>query len=322
MDTYDILIVGAGPIGIACGLAAQKAGLSYIIAEKGCLTNSLYNYPLYMTFFSTSEKLEIGGIPFVSISAKPVRPEALEYYRRVTISNHLNVRLFEPVEAVKREGEVYEVTTDKATYSARHIIIATGFYDIPNMLHVPGEHLAKVNHYYKDPHFYAAQKVVVIGANNSSVDAALETYRKGADVTMVIREEGIGKRVKYWVKPDIENRIKEGSIKAYFHSHVKAIRENEVDISTPEGMITLRNDFVLALTGYQPNFSFLEKTGITLTRDAKKYPTYNPDTMETNMPGIYLAGVVCGGMDTHVWFIENSRDHADKIIGHITGKPV
>lgn len=320
METYDILIVGAGPIGIACGLAAQKAGLSYVIAEKGCLTNSLYNYPLYMTFFSTSEKLEIGGIPFVSISAKPVRPEALEYYRRVTISNHLNVRLFEPVEDIKPEGDVYTVTTDKTTYSARHVIIATGFYDIPNMLQIPGEHLAKVNHYYKDPHFYAAQKVVVIGANNSSVDAALETYRKGADVTMVIREEGIGKRVKYWVKPDIENRIKEGSIKAYFHSHVKAIRENEVDVLTPQGMITLKNDFVLALTGYQPNFNFLEKAGITLTRDAKKHPAYNPETMETNMPGIYLAGVVCGGMDTHVWFIENSRDHADKIIAHIAAK--
>lgn len=320
METYDILIVGAGPIGIACGLAAQKAGLSYVIAEKGCLTNSLYNYPLYMTFFSTSEKLEIGGIPFVSISAKPIRPEALEYYRRVTISNHLNVRLFEPVEDIKRTEEIYQVTTDKGSYNARHVIIATGFYDIPNMLHIPGEHLAKVNHYYKDPHFYAAQKVVVIGANNSSVDAALETYRKGADVTMVIREEGIGKRVKYWVKPDIENRIREGSIKAYFHSHVKAIRETEVDILTPEGMITIQNDFVLALTGYQPNFNFLEKAGVTLSRDAKRYPTYNPDTMETNMPGLYLAGVVCGGMDTHVWFIENSRDHADKIIAHIAGK--
>ncbi len=320
METYDILIVGAGPIGIACGLAAQKAGLSYVIAEKGCLTNSLYNYPLYMTFFSTSERLEIGGIPFVSISAKPVRPEALEYYRRVTISNHLNVRLFEPVEDIKRIGDDYTITTDKTTYKARHVIIATGFYDIPNMLNIPGEHLAKVNHYYKDPHFYAAQKVVVIGANNSSVDAALETYRKGADVTMVIREDGIGKRVKYWVKPDIENRIKEGSIKAYFHSHVKAIRENQVDILTPEGMITIQNDFVLALTGYQPNFNFLEKVGVTLSRDAKRYPTYNPDTMETNMPNMYLAGVVCGGMDTHVWFIENSRDHADKIIAHISGK--
>jgi len=320
MQNVDILIVGAGPIGIACGLAAKKAGLSYVIVEKGCLTNSLYNYPLYMTFFSTSERLEIGGVPFVSISPKPVRSEALEYYRRVTISNHLNVRLFETVDTIEPDGDIYTVMTDKGAYHAGQVIVATGFYDIPNLLNIPGEHLAKVNHYYKDPHFYAAQKVVVIGANNSSVDAALETYRKGADVTMVIREEGIGRRVKYWVKPDIENRIKEGSIKAHFHSHVKAIRENEVDILTPEGMITIENDFVLALTGYQPNFDFLEKAGITLSRDAKRYPTYDPDTMETNMPGIYLAGVVCGGMDTHVWFIENSREHADKIISHIAAK--
>ncbi|SEV94329.1 thioredoxin reductase (NADPH) [Chitinophaga sp. YR573] len=317
METYDILIIGAGPIGLACGLAAKKAGLNYLIIEKGCLTNSLYNYPLYMTFFSTSEKLEIGGVPFVSISAKPVRPEALEYYRRVAVSNHLNTHLFEAVETVKQTNGSYTVTTTKTSYTTKHVIIATGFYDIPNMLHIPGEHLPKVNHYYKDPHFYAMQKVLVIGANNSSVDAALETYRKGADVTMVIREEGIGKRVKYWVKPDIENRISEGSIKAYTHSTVQAIREHEVDILTPDGIVTLQNDFVLALTGYQPNFSFLEKAGIELSDDGKKQPTYNPDTMETNMPGIYLAGVVCGGMNTHIWFIENSRDHADKIIAHI-----
>lgn len=317
METYDILIIGAGPIGLACGLAAQKAGLNYLIIEKGCLTNSLYNYPLYMTFFSTSEKLEIGGVPFVSISAKPIRPEALEYYRRVAVSNHLNTHLFEAVETIKQTNGSYTVTTTNTSYTTKHVIIATGFYDIPNMLNIPGEHLPKVNHYYKDPHFYAMQKVLVIGANNSSVDAALETYRKGAAVTMVIREEGIGKRVKYWVKPDIENRISEGSIKAYTHSTVQAIREHEVDILTPDGIITLENDFVLALTGYQPNFSFLEKAGIKLSEDEKKHPSYNPDTMETNIPGIYLAGVVCGGMDTHVWFIENSRDHADKIIAHI-----
>jgi thioredoxin reductase (NADPH) len=317
METYDILIIGAGPIGLACGLAAKKAGLNYLIIEKGCLTNSLYNYPLYMTFFSTSEKLEIGGVPFVSISAKPIRPEALEYYRRVAVSNHLNTHLFEAVETVKQTNGSYTVTTTNTTYTTKHVIIATGFYDIPNMLNIPGEHLPKVNHYYKDPHFYAMQKVLVIGANNSSVDAALETYRKGADVTMVIREEGIGRRVKYWVKPDIENRISEGSIKAYTHSTVQSIREREVDILTPDGIVTLQNDFVLALTGYQPNFSFLEKAGIQLSEDEKKLPTYNPETMETNMSGIYLAGVVCGGMNTHVWFIENSRDHADKIIAHI-----
>ncbi|WP_343673007.1 YpdA family putative bacillithiol disulfide reductase [Chitinophaga sp.] len=333
MEKYDILIVGAGPIGLACGLAAQKAGLTYLIVEKGCLTNSLYNYPLYMTFFSTSERLEIGGIPWVSISAKPMRPEALEYYRRVTVSNKLHVRLFEQVESitpgyskVASSADVesitsgYTIKTSKATYTADNVIIATGFYDIPNMLNIPGEDLPKVTHYYKDPHFYATQKVLVVGANNSSVDAALETYRKGADVTMVIREGEIGKRVKYWVKPDIENRIAEGSIKVYFHSNLKAIREREVDILTPDGMVTIENDYVLALTGYQPNFSFLEKAGIQLSNDEKRHPKYNPETMETNMPGMYLAGVVCGGMDTAVWFIENSRDHADKIIGDILRK--
>ncbi|WP_090098748.1 YpdA family putative bacillithiol disulfide reductase [Chitinophaga sp. CF118] len=320
METYDILIIGAGPIGLACGLAAQKAGLNYLILEKGCLTNSLYNYPLYMTFFSTSEKLEIGGVPFVSISAKPIRPEALEYYRRVAGSNHLKIKLFEAVETIQPAGNGYTVGTVNTYYSAKHIIIATGFYDIPNKLNIPGENLPKVTHYYKDPHFYSMQKVVVIGANNSSVDAALETYRKGAEVTMVIREAGIGKRVKYWVKPDIENRISEGSIKALTHSSVQAIREHEVDILTPDGLITIQNDFVLALTGYQPNFSLLEKAGVRLSDDEKKHPSYNPETMETNMQGIYLAGVVCGGMDTHVWFIENSRDHADKIIAHISAK--
>lgn len=314
MEKYDILIVGAGPIGLACGLAAEKAGLTYLIVEKGCLTNSLYNYPLYMTFFSTSEKLEIGGIPWVSISAKPIRPEALEYYRRVAVSNKLNVRLFEQVESITPG---YTIKTSKETYAADNVIIATGFYDIPNLLNIPGEDLPKVSHYYKDPHYYATQKVLVVGANNSSVDAALETYRKGADVTMVIREGEIGKRVKYWVKPDIENRIAEGSIKVYYHSNLKAVREREVDILTPEGMVTIENDYVLALTGYQPNFSFLEKAGIQLSDDEWRRPKYNPDTMETNVPGVYLAGVVCGGMDTGVWFIENSRDHADKIIAHI-----
>ncbi|MBV8255443.1 MAG: YpdA family putative bacillithiol disulfide reductase [Chitinophaga sp.] len=314
---YDVVIIGGGPIGIACALTAQRAGLSYLILEKGCLTNSLYNYPLYMTFFSTSERLEVGNIPFVCINPKPNRPEALEYYRRVTTANHLNVRLFEEVNEIKPNGQEYTVHTAKGLYHARHVVIATGFYDIPNLLQIPGEQLPKVTHYYKDPHFYATRQVLVVGANNSAVDAALETYRRGAEVTMVIREESIGKRVKYWVKPDIENRIKEGSIKAYFGSSLAEVRENEAVINTPEGLVTIPNDFVIAMTGYQPNFNFLEKTGIALSDDAKKYPAYNPLTMETNMPRIYLAGVVCGGMDTHVWFIENSREHADKIIQHI-----
>ena len=314
---FDVLIIGGGPIGLACGLEAKRAGLSYIILEKGCVVNSLYNYPLYMTFFSTSERLEIGNVPFVSINPKPTRPEALEYYRRVATSHELNIKLFEEVEQVTPNAGEYTITTNKGAYHARHVVIATGFYDIPNLLNIPGEELPKVTHYYKDPHFYATQDVVVIGAHNSAVDAALETYRKGARVTMVIRQEDIGSRVKYWVRPDIENRIKEGSIKAWFNSSLTAIRDKEVDIATPTGPITIANDFVIAMTGYQPNFSLLEKSGIALSDDQLKLPAYNPATMETNMPRIYLAGVVCGGMNTHVWFIENSRDHAGKIMAHI-----
>jgi thioredoxin reductase (NADPH) len=317
---HKLLIIGGGPIGLACALAAKKEGIDYLIIEKGCLVNSLYRYPINMTFFSTSERLEIGGIPFVSNNAKPTRPESLEYYRRVASSQELNIRLFEKVETIQPANGGYEVITSKQTYHTANVIIATGFYDIPNLLNIPGEDLPKVTHYYKDPHYYATQKVVVVGANNSSVDAALETYRKGADVTMVIREDGIGKRVKYWVKPDIENRISEGSIKAYYHSNLTAIRETEVDIKTPEGLITIPNDFVIAATGYQPDFSFLEKVKIRLSDDAIRAPYYNPDTMETNLAGVYLAGVVCGGMNTHVWFIENSREHADKIIRHIVSK--
>lgn len=314
---FDVLIIGGGPIGLACGLEAKRAGLSYIILEKGCVVNSLYNYPLYMTFFSTSERLEIGNVPFVSINPKPTRPEALEYYRRVATSHELNIKLFEEVEQVTPNAGEYTITTGKGVYHARHVVIATGFYDIPNLLNIPGEALPKVTHYYKDPHFYATQDVVVIGAHNSAVDAALETYRKGARVTMVIRQEDIGSRVKYWVRPDIENRIKEGSIKAWFNSSLTAIRDKEVDIATPNGPITIANDFVIAMTGYQPNFSLLEKSGIALSNDQLRLPAYNPATMETNMPRIYLAGVVCGGMNTHVWFIENSREHAGKIMAHI-----
>jgi thioredoxin reductase (NADPH) len=312
--TYDIIIVGAGPIGLACGLEAQKAGLSYLIIEKGCLVNSLYNYPSNMTFFSTSERLEIGGVPFVSNNPKPTRPEALEYYRRIAVSSHLAIHLEEEVRNIQALNGSYEVLSSRQRYLAAHVIIATGFYDIPVLMNIPGEDLPKVRHYYKDPHFYAMHKVIVVGANNSAVDAALETFRKGAEVTMVIKGDGIGSRVKYWVKPDIENRIKEGSIKAYCHSMLKAIRENEADIETPDGVITIPNDYVIAMTGYQPNFNFLKNTGIVLSDDEKCYPTYNTETMETNRKNIYLAGVVCGGMDTHVWFIENSRVHAEKII--------
>lgn len=320
LQRYDVLIIGAGPIGLACGLEAKAAGLNYVVIEKGPLVNSLYNYPANMTFFSTSEKLEIGGVPFVSNNPKPTRPEALEYYRRIAMSNQLNVRLFEEVLDVKRKGEIYQVITSKASYEAVHVIVATGFYDIPNKLNIKGEDLPKVRHYYKDPHFYAGQDVIVVGANNSAVDAALETFRKGARVSMVIRGPEIGERVKYWVKPDIENRIKDGEIKAYFNSTLKEVRETEAVIQTPEGLITIRNDWVLSMTGYQPNFDFLRKIGVELSDDEKRYPTYLPESMESNMPNLYLAGVVCGGMDTHIWFIENSREHAPAIIGKILEK--
>ena len=316
----DLLIVGAGPIGLACGIEAKKAGLSFCLVEKGCLVNSIYHYPVNMTFFSTSERLEIGDIPFVSNNAKPTRNEALEYYRRVAIHFQLPIRLFEEVQDLQElpgSGFRFEVKTSKGHYRTQHIIIATGFYDIPFPLQVPGEDLPKVTHYYKDPHYYAFQKVLVIGAQNSAVDAALETWRKGAEVTMLVRGPEIGKRVKYWVRPDIVNRIEEGSIKAFFNSRLIAIRENEVDILTPEGPVSIPNDRVIAMTGYQPNLAFLRKLGIQLSDDTVMAPQIDEKSYETNRKGIYLAGVICGGMNTHRLFIENSREHAVAIINNI-----
>jgi thioredoxin reductase (NADPH) len=316
-EQLDIVIIGGGPIGLACGIAAQQAGFSYIILEKGALVNSLYHYPLTMTFFSTSEKLEIGGVPFVTDKPKPQRAEALEYYRRIATKFALNLKLFEKVLSVSGQNNDFQVQTAKGTYRSRKIIVATGFYDMPAFMEIPGEHLPKVSHYYRDPNFFSLQKVVVVGASNSSVDAALETWRKGAEVTMVVRGKDIGERVKYWVRPDIMNRIAEGSIKAYFNSCLQEIREDAVDILTPEGPVTIANDFVLALTGYRPDFAFLQSLGIQLSADEKCHPKYDPQTMETNRQGLHLAGVVCGGMETHKWFIENSREHADRIISSL-----
>ncbi|AWH84285.1 YpdA family putative bacillithiol disulfide reductase [Flavobacterium album] len=318
IESYDLIIVGGGPIGMACGIAAQQKGLNYLILEKGALVNSLFNYPLYMTFFSTAERLEIGGVPFSCIAPKPGRQEALEYYRNVHRHFNLNIKLFEGVQSVnKQRSGQFVVHSSKGWYNAKNVVIATGFYDIPITIDVPGENLPNVSHYYKEAHEYAFRKVVVIGANNSSVDAALECWRKGADVTMVIRKGEINERVKYWVKPDVENRIAEGSIKAYFYSWVTEIRENEVDIFTPNGLVTLETDFILALTGYRPDIEFLKKAGVNMTDNLYCTPQYNPETMETNIEGLYLAGVVCGGMETHKWFIENSRVHAELIVGNI-----
>lgn len=317
---YDLIIIGGGPIGLACGIEAKKAGLKYCILEKGALVNSIFHYPVNMTFFSTSEKLEIGGVPFVSNNVKPLRNEALEYYRRIVTTFYLNIHLFEKVVGIKKIQDIFEISTTKKKYLSSNIVLATGFYDIPYLLNVKGEELSKVKHYYDNPHFYAFQKVVVVGAANSAVDAALETWRKGATVTMVVRGEKISDRVKYWVRPDIENRIAEGAIKVYFHSDIKEIREHEVDIQTENGIVTIENDWVLAMTGYQPNIDFLKNLGIELSNDHVYKPTYNEESHETNVPGIYLAGVVCGGMNTHRLFIENSREQAPKIIEDIAKK--
>ena len=319
MEILDVLIIGAGPIGLNCALEAEKNGLSYVIIEKGTIVNSLYNYPLYMRFFSTADKLEIAEIPFITTSPKPGRQDALEYYQGIARQKALKVKLYEKVVNISK-NERFEIQTSKAKYLAKNVIIATGFYDIPKLLNVPGEHLPKVKHYYTEPYPYANQKIVVIGASNSAVDAALETYRKGAEVTMIIKGSEISSSVKYWVKPDIENRIAEGSIKAYFNAEMQEIKDSTVIFKDDRGSIhEIENDFVLAMTGYLPDFDFLRNSGIHL-KNENLIPMYNPETMETNIKNLYLAGVVCGGKDTHLWFIENSRIHANLIVKHILGQ--
>ena len=319
MEILDVLIIGAGPIGLNCALEAEKNGLNYVIIEKGTIVNSLYNYPLYMRFFSTAEKLEIAEIPFITTSPKPGRQDALEYYQGIARQRKLKINLYEEVLKISK-NEIFGIETSKRKYLAKNVIIATGFYDIPKLLNIPGENLPKVKHYYTEPYPYANQKVLVTGASNSAVDAALETYRKGADVTMIIKGSEISKSVKYWVKPDIENRIAEGSIKAYFNAEMLEIKENSVVFKDEFGNThEIKNDFVLAMTGYLPDFKFLKNSGIELKGD-HFVPAYNPGTMETNVPNLYLAGVVCGGKDTHLWFIENSRIHAEIILNHMSNR--
>jgi thioredoxin reductase (NADPH) len=272
-----------------------------------------------MNFFSTSEKLEIDEIPFISKEPKPSKQESLEYYRRVATSKELHIRLYETVQRVEKKVNNFEVNTDKTTYSSKNIIVATGFYDIPVKLNVPGEDLPKVTHYYSDPHAYAFQKTIVVGASNSAVDAALEIYRKGGDVTIIVRDKAIGERVKYWVRPDIINRIEEGSITAHFNAGITEITETTVSFSQDGIIKTIPNDYVVALTGYKPDFTFLESMGINLIGE-QKIPAYDEKTMETNVNGIYLAGVICGGLETHKWFIENSRVHAKMIVDAVVSK--
>lgn len=315
-NTLDVIIIGAGPIGLACGIEAAKAQLNYLILEKGVLVNSLYNFPTNMTFFSTSKLLEIGNVPFISHNDKPTRRESLEYYRRVYDSWDLQAHFYEAVEAVHAIEEGYQLQTNKARYQTKAIIIATGFYDIARMMDVPGEQLPKVKHFYDEPHPYIGQKVLVVGAANSACDVALELFYKGATVTMCVRKPEISSRVKYWIKPNIQNRIKEGSINAYFNSTVKAITKDSVQLHTPEGLVELENDFVLAMTGYQPDFAFFEKIGIAL-EGAYRRPIQNPETLETNLPRVYVAGVIAAGQQTSKLFIENTRGHGKTIISNL-----
>lgn len=314
---FDIVIVGGGPMGIATAIEAKQNYLSHLILERGTLVNSLFHFPKNMTFFSTSERLEIGNVPFISHYEKPKRDEALEYYRRVVSHWDLNLKTYEKVTNVTKKDEVFKINSTQGTYQAKNVVIATGFYDQPNLLNVKGEDLPKVSHYFTEPHPYIGKKVVVIGSANSATQVALELFYKGAEVTMIIRESKIGNNVKYWIKPNIENRILEGSIKAHFNASVKEITEKEVIFTSKKGEEQIANDFVFAMTGYHPDYSFLEKIGIDCKTDDFNTPFHQLETHETNIKGLYVAGVVCGGKHTSKYFIENSKDHAERIVHSI-----
>lgn len=316
---YDLIIIGGGPTGINCGIAADKAGLKYLILEKGVITNSIFNFPTNMTFFSTSKLLEIGDIPFISHTDKPTRKEALEYYRRLVQSYSLNINLYEEVLEMSRIENDYNILTQKKEYTCRHVIVCTGFYDDVNPLNIPGEDLPKVRHYYDEAHHYIGQKIAVIGAANSACDVALETWQKGADVTMVIRKSKLYGRVKYWILPNIQNRIEEKSIAAHFNTRVIEILPKSIKLKNEEqGIFEIENDFVLAMTGYRPNYTLLNKLGIHIRDDVYATPTFNKETLETNLPNVYLAGVVNGGLKTNAFFIENTRHQGAQIINRIT----
>ena len=313
---FDMIIIGGGPSGLLCAWEADQAGLSYLVLEKGALVNSLYHFPDEMTFFSTSEKLEIAKTPFISNNSRPTRDEALEYYRRIMVDHQLNVQTFEPVTSVKKKEDHFQLVTEKNIYTSESVVLATGYYSQPNLINVPGEELPKVTHYYKNAHAYIGKKVAIIGAANSACDAALECWQKGADVSMIIRGSSINQRVKYWIKPNIENRIKEGSIQAYFESEVRKIEEDAIEIKTPEGLQRIPNDFVLAMTGYRPDYEFLESVGVKIKGDQDSRPVCHEEHLESNIQGLYLAGVINCGLKTHKLFIENTRDHGKRIVSH------
>ena len=317
MDQYDVIIIGGGPVGLMCAIECKKRNLTHLILERGVLVNSIYHFPSNMTFFSTSKKLEIGEVPFISHTEKPTRREALEYYRRVYDSWQLNAKFYHPVDQVQKTSDGFSIQSKGHTFKSKALIVSTGFYGIPKLMNIPGEQLDKVFHYYTEVHPFIDQKVAVIGSANSACDVAMELYHKGADVTMIIRQPKISERVKYWIKPNIENRIKEGSIKAYFNSTVDEIKTDRLSINTPKGKLELENDFVLAMTGYRPDFDFLQELGIQLSADEVSKPVHNEDTLETNVPSLYVAGVIMAGNHTSKIFIENSMEHAIKITEHI-----
>ncbi|MEO6325634.1 MAG: YpdA family putative bacillithiol disulfide reductase [Thermoanaerobaculia bacterium] len=318
MILLDLLVVGAGPVGIACAIEARRQGLSTLVVEKGALLNTLVSWPKETVFFSTPELLEIGQLPFVTRAAKPTRREGLVYYRKAAERSGLAINLYERVTGISREESGFRVTTSKETYAARHVVVATGFFDHPNPLGVPGEELPKVSHYYSEPFPYAGTDVLVVGGKNSAAEAALDLHRNGAHVTMAVRKAEFGASVKYWLKPDLENRVKEGSIKALFGTVVTAIESTSVSLKGPGGPFELRNDFVLALTGYHPDFDFLSSIGVEVTGDG--HLVHDPDTMESGVPGLYLAGVVAAGVSIGKLFIENGRNHAVQIVQHILSR--
>lgn len=318
MEQFDVAIVGAGPTGLACGIELQKRGLKPVLFDKGCVVNSIYHYPINLVFFTTPELLEIGDIPMTSLNEKPGRTEALKYYRRVADLYKLNVHQYERVLGFEGVDNAFTVRTDIACYGARKIILASGYYDIPNRLNVPGEDLEKVIHYYREAHPFYNQDVLIVGAKNSAAIAALELYWTGARVTMVIRGSGISHNVKYWIKPNIENRIKNGEIQAYFHSRIKEIRQHDVVIETPQGELIVKNDFVFAMTGYRPDFEFMAEHGIHLDPATSK-PITDSATLESERRGVYLAGVIVAGMHTNEIFIENGRFHG-KLIAEAIAK--
>ena len=314
---FDVLVVGAGPTGLACAIEAQRRGMRAVLVDKGCLCNSIFHYPSNMTFFTTPELLEIGDMPFSSPNQKPTRNEALEYYRKVTDHYALDVRQYETVLRVEGSDGAFRVRVAdrfgrEQTYETKKMIVATGYYDLPNYLEIPGESLDKVKHYYNDPHPYYDMDVVVIGGKNSAAIAALDLWRHGARVTLVHRGAKMHHHVKYWILPDIENRIKAGEVEAYFNSRVTAIHEDRVELETPQGAKTIRNDFVFALTGYRPDFEFLTSLGVQI-EGKDLCPVCDPASLESNVPGLYLAGVIVAGSRTNEIFIENGRFHGRQI---------